>query len=264
MNYDNIMASLPEASSKFEPCFAFSVHKCGSTMMNNMIRAVCQAADVPAATLPTYFFNEGIPPNVWSRETEMLPVFSQNLLYYGFRFLPPSFKAPEFDIKSRRFVLLVRDPRDALVSQYFSYGKKDGSHKLPKKNADKMIAKMAASDDLTIDEYVVREAPKLVEKFAAYRDALNFDLGMVRTYEDVFFNKEKFVGDIFAHFGIDVPAEVVASTVEKFDVRPEVEDQTKHIRKGTPGDHAEKLEASTIDQLNDICRDVSAFYGYKL
>lgn len=233
-------------------------------MMNNMIRAVCQAEKVPAATLPTYFFNEGIPPNIWSRDPEMLPYFSENLIYYGFRFLPPSFKAPEFAANTRRFVLLVRDPRDALVSQYFSYGKKDGSHKLPKKGAEKMLAKMAASDDLTIDQYVLGEVPKLIEKLAAYRDTLNFDLGLVRRYEDVFFNKSAFLTDVFAHFNTPVSQTVIQNVAEKFDVRPETEDPTKHIRKGTPGDHAEKLLPETIATLNEKFREIGAFYGYTL
>ena len=48
------------------------------------------------------------------------------------------------------------------------------------------------------------------------------------------------------------------------DIRPVEEDMSKHIRKGTPGDHREKLQKETIAKLNDIFRDTCSFYGYDL
>lgn len=264
MQYNKILRQLPEESHEFGPCYAFSVHKSGSTMMNNMINAVCKESNIPAITLPTFFFNEGIAPKEWARDPKLMPAFTKNLLYFGFRFLPQVFEKDEFDAKTRRFVLLVRDPRDALVSQYFSYGKTGGSHKLPKKGADALIKKMAQTDDLTIDEYVIKQAPLLRGKLAAYRDTLNFDLGSVHRYEDVFFDKGSFLKTTFAHFGIPVEESVIEKVADKFDIRPDTEDQSKHIRKGTPGDHIEKLKPETIVKLNGILGNVAGFYGYDL
>lgn len=264
MDYDAIFSALPESQPGFDKCFAFSVHKSGSTMMNKMIRDVCNRCDVPNISIPNFFFSEGISPSVWKGDEKLVPVFTKDILYYGFRFLPPVLQEPSVKLRNCRFVLLVRDPRDALVSQYFSYGKTSGSHALPKKNTEAFIAAREALPERSIDEYVIDLSRQLRRKLEEYRDSLNFDLGLARRYEDVFFDKETFLGEVFEHFGVDVPKEVITEVAEKHDIRPEKEDETRHIRKGTPGDHREKLLPETITQLNDIFRDVGGFYGYKM
>ncbi|WP_212525609.1 sulfotransferase domain-containing protein [Actibacterium sp. MT2.3-13A] len=264
MDFDAVFSALPKKEAKFDPCFAFSIHKCGSTMMNRMIGEVCEQQDIPSVSVPDVMFSEGIPAAQWMNAPELLPVFEKRMLYYGFRFLPPVLCTTGFPLTERRFVLLVRDPRDALVSEYFSYGTKSGSHALPKKNAEAFIAARESKKERPIDDYVLGASRQLKNKLLAYRDSLNFDLGLLRRYEDIFFDKETFLGEIFDHFGIEVPAGVIAQVAQKHDIRPEKEDETRHIRKGTPGDHAEKLAPETIAQLNDIFREVGAFYGYAL
>lgn len=265
MKYDALIEKMPQQSGDFAPCFAFSVHKSGSSLLEKMILMVCKRAGLPAVSIPGLVFNEGHLDTDWKTDPEMKVLFTRNLVYYGFRFLPTALTEAEVDIAGKRFTLLVRDPRDALVSQYFSFGKKTGSHVAPKNNQDAFKAKMAANDDDTeIDDYVLRAAPNLLEKLSDYRAALNFDLGLVARYEDVFFDKQTYLAAVFAHFGLEVAPQIIAAVAEANDVRPEKEDETQHIRKGTPGDHAEKLRPETIAALNDIFRDVGAFYGYEL
>lgn len=263
MEYQAISQALPTARPGQSRCFAFSVHKSGSTMLTHMVMDVCAAADIPSVSLPNVFFAEGIPPQTWRADPAVAPMFDHNLIYFGFRFMPKVLENEVPGFRDDPFVLLIRDPRDALVSEYFSYGKKGGSHVVPAKNAEEITASLKNRVEQPIDQYVLRQAPALKAKLDQYRTVLNFDNGLVRRYEDVFFDKHSFLREIFEHFGIDVPADVIASVAAKHDIRPESEDETKHIRKGTPGDHAEKLAPETIAELNDIFRDVGAFYGYE-
>lgn len=260
--YDLLTSEIPETKAGVDPCYAFSVHKCGSTLMHSMIKSVCSASDIPSTNVPTVMHSEGILPRDWGQDVSLLKAFGLPALHYGFRFLPPSLASPKLNLKSRRTVLLVRDPRDALVSQYFSYGKKDGSHVVPQKMKAAMERSMERNSGLNIDEYVLQEAPKLSRKLEAYRRHLNFENCLVCRYEDVYFDKQSFLAEIFTHFGIDVPANVIVSTAAEHDVRPAQEDPSRHIRKGTPGDHAEKLQPETISALNDLFRDIGAFYCY--
>lgn len=264
MEYDEVFKALPQEEGSFGKSFAFSIHKCGSSMMHAMISAVCKASDVPSVTIPDMMFNLGHLEIGWQSDPQMLPAFQKDLLYYGFRNLPPVLETPDFNLKDHRFALLVRDPRDALVSMFFSLGRKKGSHAVPKNNPEQFIKKMASNEDLEIDEYVIRAAHGLKAKFEAYRGALNFDLGLLRRYEDVYFDKETFLREIFEHYGIEIAPQVITRVAAKYDIRPTEEDDTKHIRKGTPGDHKEKLKPETIAQLNDFFRETGAFYGYQL
>jgi len=264
MDYDAIFSALPEPQAGFQRCFAFSVHKSGSTMLGKMIKDVCKRRDIPAVSVPNFFFSEGVSAQDWKDDQKLAPVFTRQILYYGFRFLPPVMREPEVDLRDSRFVLLVRDPRDALVSQYFSYGKTSGSHALPKKNAEAFIAAREALPERSIDEYVIHVSRQLRNKLVAYRNNLNFDLGLIRRYEDVFFDKATFLGEVFDHFGVDVPKGVIATVAAKHDIRPEKEDESQHIRKGTPGDYKEKLLPETIEALNDTFREIGLFYGYEM
>ena len=161
-------------------------------------------------------------------------------------------------------MLLVRDPRDALVSQYYSYGGKHISHRLPNKNKELFLKQFESNEDLEIDEYVLHVAGNYLKKLTTYQSSLDFNRVLLRRYEEIYFDKRTFLVDIFAHFGLSVPIEVIEQVAAQNDIRPVEEDISKHIRKGTPGDHREKLKTKTIAKLNDIFRDTCYWYGYDL
>lgn len=262
MSYEWLLQRIPTEEGAFDPCFAFSVHKSGSSLMHSMIGATCRRATIPAVTVPDLMFNAGLIDDGWMADATLLPIFQRNQIFYGFRNLPSILTRPESRIRQRRFVLLVRDPRDALVSQYFSFGRKKSSHAAPKVNAEAYMERINAVQDTEIDTYVLGAAEHLNRKLIEYRTYLNFDLGEVRRYEDIYFDKQGFLTDIFRHFEIEIDPRIVADVAREHDIRPAREDDTKHIRKGTPGDHRDKLAPQTIGKLNDIFRETGAFYGY--
>jgi hypothetical protein len=158
---------------------------------------------------------------------------------------------PRVQLSQRRSVLLLRDPRDALVSEFFSYGGQL-SHVLPKENAEKLLQKVSQNRDDDIDTYCLRVARGYSAKIGAYRKALGGPSHREFRYEEVFFDKRSFLAEIFAHLGIAVDPGIIASVAAKHDIRPAVEDRSKHIRKGYPGDFREKLQPSTVERLNEI------------
>ena len=99
--------------------FAFSIHKAGSTLMHEMIRDVCAARNIPAISLPDLFFNQGILDHEWAYDPKVLKDIYAGRVYYGFRHLPPILMGPEVKTLMQKSVLLIRDPRDILVSQFF-------------------------------------------------------------------------------------------------------------------------------------------------
>jgi len=261
-DYRSILAKQLVLPGNFPARFAFSIHKCGSSLMNSMINSACKQANVPALSIPDTLFLEGLDDS-WSRDKTLLPLIEEGRIYYGFRYLPPSFFEPGF-LRGRKSVLLVRDPRDALVSEFYSFGGKHLTHRQPTKNVEGFREKFEATKHMEIDEYVQLRAPELLIKLNAYRDHLDFGNAMLRRYEQIYFDKQKFLTEIFDHFEVEVPAQIIARVATANDVRPESEDPSKHIRKGTPGDHREKLAPATIAKLNDTFRDIGRFYGYDL
>jgi len=249
---------------QFPACFAFSIHKAGSTMMHSMIGQVCSAAGVPAINIPTILFQEGIKDREWSNDKALRAFITPGRIYHGYRYLPEFLRSPEVGLKNCKSVLLVRDPRDALVSEYYSFGGKYFSHTLPDKNKEIYTNRADETKSLDIDEYVLLFADKHLKKLEDYKNFLDFKNVLLRRYEQVYFDKRGFLTDIFSHFDIIVPENILDGVATTNDIRPQNEDPTKHIRKGTPGDYLEKLHPKTISKLNNIFQETCAWYGYDL
>lgn len=247
----------------FPACFAMSIHKAGSTLLHNMVRMACRRQRIPCANIPTLLFNEGVPDAQWNVDESLLECFQDGRVYVGFRMLPPIFHRPSI-LLERPVVLLVRDPRDALVSQYFSFAGSRPSHRAPQKNARRFIENIQSRADVDIDEYVLDAADTYLQKMVAYRHALDFDRVLLRRYEDIYFEKRAFLQEIFRHFGLEIRPGIVTEVAREFDVRPRRERPGLHIRKGEPGDHRGKLRPATIERLDATFADVCREYGYDL
>jgi hypothetical protein len=264
VDYKELFKEVMPAPGDFEECFAFSIHKAGSTLMNSMIGAVCKAEGIPALSIPDRLFREGVSASEWDHDPALLDLVEPGRIYYGFRHLPRVLLDPKVKLREKRSVLLVRDPRDALVSEYFSYGGKHVSHRMPDKGKEAFLKRINATAELDIDAYVLRRSTIHLNKLKAYRNNLDFANVLLRRYEDVYFDKRQFLADIFAHFGQTVSAPVLDQVAQKYDIRPASEEVGKHIRKGEPGDHREKLQPETIAKLNGIFADISRSFGYEL
>lgn len=242
--------------------FAFSMHKAGSTLMYEMIRDVCAARNIPAISLPDQFFNQGILDHEWAYDPKVLKDIYAGRVYYGFRYLPQILIDSKQLIHDRKSVLLIRDPRDMLVSQFFSFGQPNGSHFFPSNKVSSSHLKHAQAWE--IDQYVLDSAPLLLSKFTAYKDHLLFKNPRVFQYETIYFKKQQFLQSIFDQFEIEVPVALVKQVAGLHDIHPTVEDPDKHIRQGLPGDHRRKLRPDTITQLTEQFRNIGRDFGYDL
>lgn len=251
MQVNELLESALQGRRIVAPSFAFSMHKSGSSLLNGMIEAVCTQAKVPSISVPDVLFMHGVSEADWEADKHLLFFFQRGLLFYGFRQLPEILLHPGVALAKRNCVLLLRDPRDALVSQFYSFSD-SGSHLKPK-YGDRS-GKSNSSDDkiADIDQYVLQHAGYFKQKLDLYRQHLNPASTLIFRYEEIFFDKASFLERVFAHFRIEVPNQVIKIVAKEFDVRPHAADPSKHIRIGYPGDFRRQLRAETICRLNEI------------
>jgi hypothetical protein len=233
------------------PSFVFSMHKSGSSLLNGMIEAVCSKANVPSISVPDILFMHGVTEPDWELDERLLAFFQRGLLFYGFRQLPEILIHPSVGLADKKCVLLLRDPRDALVSAFYSFSD-SGSHQRPKHQSTSCGSAAGEQSIADIDDYVLHHAGYYLQKLELYRTHLNADKTVVFRYEDVFFDKACFIEQVFAHFEIEVSSRIFKLVADTFDIRPRAEDQSKHIRIGYPGDFRSQLKEETISRLNEI------------
>ena len=287
---EQIISPALEPRQGYRKSFAFSVHKAGSSLMHNLLTDYCRFTEFPVINIPDSLFRAGIFEAEWEKSTEVCESMADGYLYVGFRSLPyilnPERKnkrenriarfvrfllAPEHqntDINPRKYrsCLLVRDPRDCLVSQYYSMGRsKQSTHRLPDKNSQKFIETFCPPDNLDIDSYAVTYAPVLYSKLENYLSIVNRNSNIqIFRYEDIYFDKLKFLYDMLVWLEIPILQEPAVRAANLNDIRPEVENIGVHVRKGHPGDYAEKLTPATIEELNNKFSTLMGKYGYSL
>lgn len=243
--------------------FVFSVHKAGSSLLFGMLEDICKRCDIPAISIPDILFLEGIGDDNWQADEDIIPMFTSGYIYFGFRVFPAI-----LDNYTRlgdvNKVFLIRDPRDILTSQYFSFGGKHFSHRLPNNNAEELVEYHRRDSHMGIDEYVLAHADVLHQKIRQYREKIFDENLLIVRYEDIFFQKAVWLDRIMTHIGVPVSKDIVDIVANGHDIRPVVEDPTKHIRRGTPGDYGNKLRQDTIEKLTVKFRDLMRDFGYNL
>ncbi len=255
--------TLPSSSRQHWPSgMAFAVRKSGSVLLNRILRALCDHQEIPFVSIPDEFFRWGLPLEDAPANTSA--IFEREGYFYGgFRRWPVAFDIPI--LSTSRPVLLLRDPRDRLVSDYYSMREShsEPGKKLKAVREEVMWRQKARS--LDIDQYVKQSAPRVREDLELYRDELCAKHAVkIYRYEDVIYNKREWIADIARNFGWDVPDEVIADIAAKNDVIPDKEETKKHVRQVHPGNYREKLDPATIDFLTGYFQGVMAAFGYDL
>jgi hypothetical protein len=163
-------------------------------------------------------------------------------------------------------IVQMRDVRDIIVSQYFSFG---WSHSVPNRsNTDSVLEQRAIIRKRTIDEYAFacfRQA-EFSAKLEAMQRLDDLDLNiMIVKYEDMVLDFRKWLKDVVKVFELTNESEVVQRLYEQHEAqfRPFPEDPTKHKRKMIPGDYKEKLKPETIELLNKKLQWQTK-YGYDM
>ena len=105
--------------------FIFGIHKSGSTLITKVFKDICKSLGITFISIDEYLFGQGI--SVGDINTNVNSFKAQNYCYGGFRRFWPD--TNQFDFKNSPKILLVRDPRDAMISYYFAA---KYSHIIPK------------------------------------------------------------------------------------------------------------------------------------
>jgi hypothetical protein len=246
------------------PFFIMGIRKCGSTMMNKICFALCDINGVHFVDVSNGFFHNNVAAGDWIGEPAVAAVLKPGNAYMGFRNMPVCFQDnPLFE--AGRKILLVRDPRDAIVSEYFSNAY---SHAIPDGENDEegargnLLAKRKIALESTVEDHARKHVPLMKKTFELYRDICADPNLLLLKYEDCIFDKVKMIGKILDHFGWTCSDSSRDILLKSVDVRPQAENPKAFIRKVTPGDHKEKLSPETIRVLNEELAEVLEFYGY--
>lgn len=245
-------------------CFALGVRKSGSTLLHRIVILLAQWNGVNAVDIAGSFFRAGFRAGDWA-QAELGAVVAPGNVYVGFRNFPAPLEQHE-EFRRARKVFMFRDPRDALVSQYFSDAY---SHSLPSreteqgaKAAEAFEQKRAEALATPIDDYVVKRARSFDNTLMAYAATLADPNCLPLRYEEYVFQKRRMIHKILKQYGWTCPPGQVDAILAQVDEVPESEDQKRFVRRVIPGDHRNKLRPETIRRLNNQLRASLSHFDY--
>jgi len=169
------------------------------------------------------------------------------------------------ELERYRVILQLRDPRDVLVSSYFSLVY---SHTIPFQNppaARSYEAYRLYMRSMSIDRSVLERAPAFRRIYADYLDQL---LGrpnvLLLRYEQMVTDFPSWLEKVEGFLELDLPAAERAAFVRSSQAYLRVDgvDPYRDRRQMTPGDHRRQLQPETVARLNELLGDVLGGLGY--
>lgn len=260
--------TLPVSSSRKPSSFLIGMKKGGSTLMDKLWRPLMQFTDKLPFHFSDIIFARGISESTLIEDID--GTFQRPGYVFGvFRWLPNSdvfnlahwIKVPSRE--TPKILLFLRDPRDALVSLYYS---DTFSHVIPEIGPVRaeMLALRERLKRISLDEYVLEQAPYMLQNLMRSLQLMAVpNLELIR-YEDIIYNKALLVKAIARTIGAEnVPAEFMQSIATKNDEFPPTERPHYHVRRVHPGDFRLKLKQQTIDHIDAVLRPALLVLDYK-
>lgn len=246
----------------FQSCFLFSFPKAASVLANAVLGSLMAERDIPVVDLPAHLFLEGIDLTSFQCDfNELFP--SHGYCFAGFRGIPISMAHLE-SVRSGRKILIVRDPRDILVSLYFSL--KFSHQGLEARGTAQFAEVVRGIHDQTeqsLDEYCLFNSWLINAWLNFFNDILKSNDTLVVRYEDFIYDKMHLARSINDWFFLDIPADRLAEIVAPHDVIPEIDQPDDHIRQAHPGDHRRKLKPGTIAVLDALLGQFLKTFNYE-
>ena len=165
---------------------------------------------------------------------------------------------PNF-VAGRTGIFLIRDPRDILVSAYYSFGVSHGLSRVPEIRTQQQ-ARRDSIQSMTVDEYAIAEAPSVLANFQNLNALAHAcQEHAVLKYEDMIDNFDVFSRDLRRCLPL---TDAVVAEIHNQSRPAEKEDVTVHRRSGRTGGYVNKLEPATIATINKTLAPVLDLFGY--
>lgn len=232
--------------NSYESVYFFTFHKCASTLFSGYVLKNIEG--LRHLDYATQIYNGQTIDNVTFEKT--------GFVYGPIRLTkehPQTYKvlvepASDIDfIRNKIALFMVRDPRDILVSAYYSFGWTHQSSPV-KELREKQEQRKRKIQRKTVDEYALEFAHRWLNGFKAVDKLVKgCNRCVVLRYEDMIYSWECFAKDLTKY--VDIKPTVLTQIYEKSRPR-ENEDKSSHRRSGMVGQFRAELKGETIKSLN--------------
>jgi len=237
-----MMEGVDVAKSRHRSIIFFTAHKCASVYISRILKALSEDAKMTHIDFSLYFyFTDPSKRELFSNPAFLKNAFKKRGYYYGpyreFHNIP--------DMDEYAVLLVLRDPRDVLTSQYYSIAY---SHPITNR---KLLLRRREAQQMTVDEYVLRARHRVRRVYETYcSELLGRPNVLFLKYEDMVADFEPWLRRAAEHVGLDGNELLLRRIIGEADFEVKGDDVYSHKRKVKQGDHRRQLKRETIEILN--------------
>jgi hypothetical protein len=170
----------------------------------------------------------------------------------GYMYGPFRASLPISDLDRYRVLMILRDPRDILTSAYFSEAFSHAPPLLPERLAE-LEERRIRVQAMSIDEFVTEKADELLGFLDDYRKIADTYGVRPLTYTQMMSDWDGFMDGVQDALGVPISQHHREVLKAKGRIGEELGDNANdHLRRGTPGDHLDKLQPDTVRHLTTV------------
>ena len=244
----------------------FSINKAATQYVQGVLKEAVGEVGMKHINLPGIGFRTDMP--------YLDQITAQEMQQYQYLFRDTGYLYSVFGgmveniphLEKFKIVLFIRDPRDILVSDYFSTAH---SHVLPSKYSNKrgeFKEKRRITLQQSIDDYAIQECDTFSHVFERYIEHLisSEQPYHLTRYEDMILDFDGWLYELVDYCEIELSDTARQTLINNHSKRkPKGENKHKHYRKGKSGDYLEKLKPATIDYINSKFEPYLKEFGYQ-
>ncbi len=173
------------------------------------------------------------------------------------KFVEPILK--EKILEKHKIICFIRDPRDIIVSYYYSQAY---SHGLSPNDEIKktQIKNRKHALEIGIDQYAIEMADFLNDKFNILIEIMkNNNNSILLRYEDMIYNYDEFYDEINNFIKLKPETKEIIFQ----NTRPKKKGIHNHRRNGEQGGYIDELKPETIVKINGKLKNTLCFFEYK-
>lgn len=266
--YQKLYAKLADAdanSNKPRSAIFYTTHKCASTFIERLFELILKNSDYTFIDYAQVIARAGDKLDVGTPYEAFLERAYSDLYSLQGKIYGPQRKPLDFPGRNKfKHIFFLRDPRDVLVSSYFSFG---FTHPQPLNTTDreKFVNKRKNIQEREIDDYALDEAKTwiipLYEQYKYLRDTSETNIYL--KYNLFVENTPEFIQNIIDFLTIDPTPKNLNLLIKEANPVQNVE-VMKHKRSGKTDQYLEKLHPNTVEKLNHILAKTLADWEFEL
>ena len=250
-------------SSNFDSVIFFTTHKCASNFISKLLETVDKNTEY------IHYDYGGLVGSVADKIKQKAPfepylnknykhLFNSKGEIYGPQRRPLNF----LSINSYKKIFFLRDPRDVLISSFYSFGKTHAppSQKILKSDFYKEREKI---NSLGLEKYAIYKSDEILEIYLSYKNLKEMSESCIYLkYDDYALDTSYFLNTVFNFLNISIDQMEIDKLISLADPIQLTEDDTKHKRSGTLGQWKSELSKETQKKLNVKFQDILKYWEF--